>query len=369
VEGLERVVRFLEEEGLPFTWEAVIRAVEELGLGAEEPPDTFARDGIAHEVINEGIRRSVEVAGKFLDLLEVPSSTEASLSGVEMQLRWGRKVELWCFSRKRGSYLEMGVEDLKLGETIAKKTLPLPDSKLLRTIGEIGLVVEPGRATLWNPAYAPDLAVTRGRALFGVRTYEPKDLEELKKASKKAKALAPLLSLMEVEDLREAIEALGELKEGEIRVEGPYVLARGERFLALRRGAIFGDTELDGAFLLERAVNLSFPDEVEVSFRPRWGSRYVNLRELKIRWMDEVFQGEEGFHADPLLRDPITWAIRNGLQRELDRLESSPSYSPRNAPSRMLAFLKAFAKHEDPFRALTEGKLHHYATAELFADF
>jgi hypothetical protein len=34
----------------------------------------------------------------------------------------------------------------------------------------------------------------------------------------------------------------------------------------------------------------------------------------------------------------------------------------------MLAFLRAFANHEDPFEALAEGRFHPYATAELFAD-
>jgi ABC-type amino acid transport substrate-binding protein len=34
----------------------------------------------------------------------------------------------------------------------------------------------------------------------------------------------------------------------------------------------------------------------------------------------------------------------------------------------MLAFLRAFASHEDPFQALAEGRFQAYVTAELFAD-
>jgi hypothetical protein len=362
VGDVEKVVQFLENEGLPFTWKTVGRAVEAFALEVENEP--FAHEAIAHEVINEGIRRSVGVAGKFLELLGVPFPARVELShDTEMQLLWGRKVSLWCFSRKRKFHLERVVED---SEKIGKLTLPLPDPKPLRVIGEIGLDLEPGRAVLRNPAYAPDLAVAKERAFIRVRTYE---LEELKKVSRKAKTLAPLLSLMGVEDLREAIGALEGLKEGEVRAESPYVLARGERFLALRRGAIFGDPELDGALLLERNVSLTFPDEGVVSFRPYWFSRYVNLRELKIRWKDEVFQGGEGFSADFLMRDPITAAIRNGLWGEFERLESGllPS-SLENVSPRMLAFLKAFATHEDPFQALAEGRLRHYATTQLFAD-
>jgi hypothetical protein len=174
---------------------------------------------------------------------------------------------------------------------------------------------------------------------------------------------------MGVEDLKEAVEALGGLKAGEIRAEGPYVLARGEGPLVLRRGPIFGDPELDGALLLEREVKLTFPGGVEVSLRPHWTSKNVILNGLKIRWKGEVFQGEEGFWADSLLRDPITKAIRNGLQREFERLESRPSSNPlRNVSAKMLAFLRAFASHEDPFQALAEGRFQAYVTAELFAD-
>jgi hypothetical protein len=373
VEDIEKVIQFLEGEGLPFTWEEVGRAVERFGLGAEESPDASAKEAIVHEVISEGIRRSVAVAGKFLDLLGVPFPSRVDLShDIEAQLSWGKKVGLWCLSRKRGLHLEVTVEvpgsvPGSVGAT--KRSLHLPDSKPLRAIGETALHIEPGRVVLRNSSYDPELMVTKGRAFFRLRTYEPKDLEGLKKASRKVKALAPFLSLMGVEDLREAIEALGELEVGEIRAEGPYVLVREERSLALRRGAIFGDPQLDGALLLERNVGLTFPGGVEVSFRPCWIRLYMTLHELKIRWKDEVFRGGEGFLADSLLRDPITKAIRNGLQREFERLESRPSSNPlRNVSAKMLAFLRAFASHEDPFQALAEGRFQAYVTAELFAD-
>jgi hypothetical protein len=371
VEDIEKVVEFLENEGLPFTWGEVKRVVGGFGLGGEGFPDAFTSEAIVHEVISEGIRRSVGVAGKFLDLLGVPLPSREGLShDLERQLSWDRKAALWCFRGEKGFYLEMGIEDPKLGETLMKQRLRLPDSKRLRAIGEIGLEVQPGRAALRSPTYAPELAVSKGRAFFKVKVYGPKDLEEAKKAPKKVKALAPLLSLMGVEDLREAIEALRELKVGEVREEGPYLLASGERSLALRRGGIFGDPEFDGALLLERNVSLAFPGEVEVSFRPCWTSRHVYLRRLKIRWEDEAFRGEEGFWADPLLRNPITEAIRNGLRREFELLENGPLPSSLEGVSaKMLAFLRAFVAHEDPFRALAEGRLHRYATAELFADF
>ncbi len=369
MEDIEKVVEYLENEGLPFTWEEVRRVVEGFGLGAEESPGTFANEAIVHKVITEGIRRSVGVAGKFLDLLGVPFPSRADLShDIEAQLSWGQEVGLWCFFRKRKFHLEVTLGGSGFAGA-AKRSFHLPDSKPLRVIGEIGLQIEPGRAVLRNPSYAPELMVSKGRAFFRLRGYELKDLEGLKKASRKAKALAPLLSLMGVEDLREAIEALRGLEEGEVRVEGPYVLARGEKSLVLRRGVIFGDSQLDGALLLEKGVSLTLPGGVEVSFRPSWIPEYVNLHELKIRWKDEVFQGGEGFLADLLLRDPITKAIRNGLRREFERLESHPSSSPlRNVSAKMLAFLRAFASHEDPFRALAEGRFQSYVTAELFTD-
>ncbi len=373
MEDIEKVVEFLEDEGLPFTREEVRRVVEGFGLGAEESPDAFAGEAIVHKVITEGIRRSVGVAEKFLDLLGVPSPSRVDLShDIEAQLSWGKEVELWCLSRKKGFHLVATVEvpGMVPGSVGApKREIPLPDSKLLRAIGEATLDIEPGRVVLRNPSYDPELMVTKGRVFFRLRAYEPKDLEKLKKVSRKVKALAPLLSLMGVEDLKEAIEVLRELKVGEVRAEGPYVLAREERSLALRRGAIFGDPQLDGALLLERNVGLTFPGGVEVSFRPYWIRRYAKLHELKIRWKDEVFRGGEGFFADLLLRNPIAEAIRNGLQREFECLESRPSSSSlRNLSAKMLAFLRAFASHEDPFGALAEGRFQAYVTAELFAD-
>jgi len=363
------VIQFLENEGLPFTWGEVMRVVEEFSPGVGGAFDPFVGEAIAHEVVVEGIRRSVAAVGKFLDLLEVPLPLKEDLSyRIETQLSWNWSVALWCLRRKGKYQLEMAVE--KPGSTVTpKQSFRLPNPKPLRDIGEVSLDIQPGRVVLRSPSYAPDLAVANGRAFFRVRLYEPKDLEELKKASRKAKALAPFLSLMGVEDLREAIEALRGLKEGEVRAEGPYVLAKGERLLALRRGAIFGDPDLDGALLLGRDVTLAFPGEVEVSFRPYWTSRRMNLCGLKIRWKDEVFQGEEGFWADPILRDPIAKAIQNGLREEFERLESRPSSSSLGKVSpRMLAFLRVFASCEDPFQALAEGGLHRHATAELFAD-
>jgi hypothetical protein len=370
VEDVEKVVRFLDEEGLPFTPEVVGKVVKERNLEVEEAPHDSTSKAIVYEVINEGIKRSMGVTGKFLDLLGVPFPFRAELSyNIEERLSWGREVQVRCFSRKGEFHLEMRAEGWIL-KTAMKQSFQPPDPKLLRAIKEVGLDIQPGRVVLRSPASLPDLIVAKERAFFKAKIYEPKDLEQLKKTSRKAKTLAPLLSLMGVEDLSEAIKALEGLKEGEIRVEGPYLLARGERSLDLRRGVIFGDPELDGALLLERDLNLTFPDSVEVSFRPLWSSGHVSLHGVKIRWKDEVFRGEDGFLADSLLKDPITEAIRKGLQKEFERLESRPSSSSLgNASPRMLAFLRAFVAHENSLQALAEGRLHRYATAELFADF
>jgi hypothetical protein len=61
-------------------------------------------------------------------------------------------------------------------------------------------------------------------------------------------------------------------------------------------------------------------------------------------------------------------AIKTGLNREFGRLEGGAKSPLYEASPRILAFLRAFAKHEDPFRALADGEFRPYMVAELFVD-
>jgi hypothetical protein len=71
----------------------------------------------------------------------------------------------------------------------------------------------------------------------------------------------------------------------------------------------------------------------------------------------------------PLDRDPVTKVVRFRVERAFDYHERSGYNTPlKEASPKMLAFLRAFAEHEDPFRALAEGKLRPHVIAELFSE-
>jgi hypothetical protein len=69
----------------------------------------------------------------------------------------------------------------------------------------------------------PRLFARKGRVLF--RTQDPRGI---KKTLEEVRPLRPLFAALDLADLEAALEALSRLKDGEVRQEGPYVLARKE---------------------------------------------------------------------------------------------------------------------------------------------
>jgi hypothetical protein len=164
--------------------------------------------------------------------------------------------------------------------------------------GEV-LLRTPSPVEIWPPAalvgsVAGDVAFNagipytvfarRGRVSF----YSP-DRENMKRAHTIVKAFRPLFRAMALEDLEEAFDALTTLRDGEVRMEGAYVLARmGERW-ALRRGSVFGAPLLDRAFLLggEELV-FSYPEGLEIALITNPIGHHVQIKAIKVRWGDEV---------------------------------------------------------------------------------
>ena len=179
------------------------------------------------------------------------------------------------------------------------------------------------------------------------------------------KALRLLFASLRLSDLEGAMEVLAGLKDSEARVEGDYVLARIVDTYALRKGGILGDPHLDGAVLLGEEVGLSFPGDLEITFRTGWSMQSASLERVRIRLGEEdVWLRGQPSRIGPLHRDPLASELRAVLSQGLEGLERKGACSPK-----MLAFLKAFARHEDPFRALVEGRFSLHAAAELFRDF
>jgi hypothetical protein len=192
-----------------------------------------------------------------------------------------------------------------------------------------------------------DIFAREGKAFFVGR--RPQRVRENREA---VSALHPLFAALGLGDLKEALEALFGLGEGEARMEGEYLLARkrGEAgYFVLKRGSLLGDFTLDKAFLLGEEVALSFPGDVELVFRG-CGSEMglLELEKLEVRW------GEEKARLYTVMRcvkaqangdDPVEELVRKMVERGPRELDSP--LSPR-----MQALLEALAGRKRPLQAL-----------------
>jgi hypothetical protein len=154
-------------------------------------------------------------------------------------------------------------------------------------------------------------------------------------------------------DLEGALESLAELGEGEVRAEGPYVLARGGGVWALRRGTVLGDLHLDGAFLLGEEVKAPL-GEAEVVLKPKWFWGVVGLEYVRFRLgEEEVSLRDEGDDASAEERNPIGRILRQRLKRELARVEDMRESPLSEASPGMMSLLKALAQRQESFWELT----------------
>jgi len=353
---VKEAIRLLEEEGLPFTPEEVRRLVQDrkLEVGGEDI------DAIAQAVLEEGHKRTLEVLGGLQEALGVPL-----LSRVEEVLPKGGQVSIDYRNTSLDSELVANVQGQDEGLYFSLLHRPL--------LREFELVLGPGVATLVlvNPSFNSWLSVKKGKVFFKTGNRRKDKGECVREVLQDAKTLRPLLASMGLSDLEGAIEVLSQLGEGESEVKGPYVLARNERAWMLRRGLVFGEPRLDGDLLLEREIALSFPGDVEISFGVWWEYPFVKLSFLYTRWeREEVLIDTNGgfFFAETLERDPVALAIRSGLEKEVEYVERRWSSRIIDPSPKMLTFLKALSRHDEPLRALAEGKFLPHAKAQLFLD-
>jgi len=342
---VQRVIESLEEDLLPFTPDQVSRVFWERGLRGD--PET-----ISGEVLEEGVRRTMEVVRGLKETLGKLPYPESAL---EEQLRRGGwlTVSLWSTRpnlRGLAGRVELGNKNIESKENphffVEDKDDRFPHS--------LYLSAEPGlpRVSL------PNLVATRERAFF--RDHGRK----LEGTLNHLRTLRPLFASLGLSDLEGAVEALANLKDGEARMERDYVLARDGNVYALRKGGILGDPQLDGAILLEGEVELSFPGGVEIAIRSRWRLGDATLDWVRIRFREEsVLLDGRISRISPLRRDPLTPELQAVLTEKLESLEQKGALSPK-----MLAFLRAIAEHEEPFRVLAEGRFSPYVTMEFFRD-
>ncbi len=316
--------------------------------------------------VEKELERTTEALHEFLRLLEVPPSPD-----IEACLRGGGSVQIRHPDYKSGAQAKAEVTLYPPDWTKPEDYLRFSPPEYWPFRG-FTFYARTGRTTL---RATPTLILTQGRAFL--RSENPDDLAKVQEG---VRVMRPFLATMGLEDLEGAVEALWDLKEGESQYKEPYILARGEGFWALRRGLVLGDPRLDGKLLLGGEIEATYPGEVGISFRATHAGEWLYLHDLSLSLGEEVIVFDRGegvpasfvgrnLSASFIEKNPVATIIQRVLGPELERLDWAGPASPLHGASpKMLAFVRAFADHEDPFEALAEGRFHLYATAELFAD-
>ncbi len=392
MEEAKEIAKLLREELRPFTPEEIKGAIRERGLGGEAEADALVQ-----EVYEEGVKWTAEVLESFWDELlyalpldgvtgvggewksggpvggeEVWIDEVDSLQamfGIEERLRRGASMRMSCVFDEEGEegkvsveVTEKGAKGRRLQVTFALLEPP-PFDMEFHLEAKAGVV---------------DFS-SRPRAVNSRVYFVGTDPGYLKEALKTASRLRSGFQAMGIGDLKEAIETLRGLKEGEARSHGPYALASAKRhtlagtkrFWFLYRGPLLGVPELDERLVLGEPVTLSFPGGVEVSLKASFWDGEVRLGSLSIRLGEETlrFEGLPWFSADIFSKNPVVGAIQAGLNEELRRMEGGERRSPLSEASpQALALVRVLAQYESPFDILAEGRLRPHVTAELFAD-
>jgi len=366
----DRAVELLRKNNLSFTPEDVLWVIETYDLGVED------KKAFAQEVVAEGLQRTVNIVQTFFETVS-DARLPKEAQKIEERLQKRDIVRAWCFPdwvRSSSGGTRTSVE-VGSGKGVLRFSLyssrVFENLQLKAVTGVVGLDATdfPVRSKVLNfGSWGWD-----GQAFF-VGNEE----EALEKALKIAISLRPVLSVMGLSDLEEKFTLLGNMEGGERRVEGGYTLIREERIWFLKRGSFMGDPDLDRALLRGEPITLTFPGDVEISFKAEFSFKAlylhhkVSLVQGYFRFGEEVvpFGPEDGFSSGLAGVGTIESALRWGLLRKFDRWEQNGGGSFFEGLSpKTIAALRAFTKLKDPFWFLAEGKFHAQATAQLFLDF
>ncbi len=341
--ALEEALEVLEEFPRPPTPSQAREALKQVARKAGVPRKTLTK-----RALEEARRWTEGVLEGFWEALGIPSPP----AEVGEALREGGKVRLWCPWGKRAPLGKLTVETNKKG-AFTYLDLPLSERSCPRTFL---LEAHAGRVEV---GIFPRLLARKGRALF--RTRDPRGI---KKTLEEVRPLRPLFAALGLADLEEALEALSKLKDGEIRREGPYVLARKKTLRALKRGSYLADPLLEGAFLLGERVVLTHENGLEVVLKGSFFKRLLSLKEASIRWGDEVMELEKAEFAvvDVLDKNAAAFLLRTLLGWNAEKV------FPRRSP-RMKALVAELAASEDPPEALKDPELFRRAHLRALAGF
>lgn len=133
---------------------------------------------------------------------------------------------------------------------------------------------------------------------------------------------------------------------------------------------MLGDPYLDGTILTREEVTVTFPEDVEISLEVSYNDARLSMwfPRVHIRLEQEEVSFERGFFEAPIFKkDPVATALRIGLTAEFELRREGATYTYEDLSPRMLSFLRVLAEHEEPLRALAEGRFRPHVTAELFS--
>jgi hypothetical protein len=188
--------------------------------------------------------------------------------------------------------------------------------------------------------------------------FEALSLEEVRGALKEVASLSSLFAPLGLSDLEEALEVLAELKEGELRKEGPYFFLRRGGYRALHKGRLLGESELDARLLFGERVVLRRPGYVGVALKREAlvGSvrGWLQLESLVLFWEGKPFPFRRSLGLGVRLpdEDPIGEVFGHAV-RKADVEGASP---------RMRGLVEELREYPSPLKALEDPELLRRAT-------
>jgi len=349
---VEEVIELIQDDVGAFRPDYIRKTIEKHNLEVGEPLETFAE-----KVRKERIRWAVEAAKSFFESLRLYSLAPLAAEALRKN---GRVSAYWSTPEQE---LKIDI----IGEKTSRFSFPAPPD-----VAEDRLSFHIWPDVVYFSTRSGLMTLNK-RPFF--RSSSPEDLE---KTLSVVKTLRPFFSAIGLEDLESALQALSSLQEGEARMEGPYVVARMGGVFALRKGLMLGDPHADGSLLTKGEAHVVFPGGVEFDLKTEikinadlyFETPFLGITQARIQVGDEEVSFRDlGSAVSVFFRNPILRVLKNGFKEELrfHQGEVSPTVWEK-FPPRVVAFLIAFVKHEDPLEALSAGKLHPYATAELFAN-
>jgi hypothetical protein len=319
--AVERVLQALHEDERRYvpTSERVRAIAQE--VAPEEDPKALAR-----EALKEARRRVRGVVQELWDSLGIGLPP---LPEVEKLLWRGDRAEVRPTERPPGyTVLDMG----------KKGTLLLPFS--LDIVPTVTLEGSKAGDVVLSAGISYTFFAREGRAFLRAHA-----LDKVEEASGVARAFSPLLRAFGLEGLEGALEELKGLREGEVRVEKPHILARREGFWTLLFGTFFGSPTLDAAFVQEKELVFSYPEGLEIALRASLFAHKAEGPEMEVRWEGEVARHREPYLGVELAQRHFPQTLVRKTVKEWLREWKAP----RSA--KMRALLQELAEADDPLEA------------------